>query len=56
MLGPRQLAGRAGRVYRSAVVRRKSGPWKDPHHQGRALIECLELLHPGPSAPASGPI
>ena len=22
----------------------KSGAWKDPYHQGRALIECLELL------------
>jgi cellobiose epimerase len=24
----------------------KSGEWKDPYHQGRALIECLELLRP----------
>jgi mannose/cellobiose epimerase-like protein (N-acyl-D-glucosamine 2-epimerase family) len=22
----------------------KSGPWKGPYHQGRALLECLELL------------
>jgi mannobiose 2-epimerase len=22
----------------------KSGQWKDPYHQGRALIDCLELL------------
>jgi cellobiose epimerase len=24
----------------------KSGEWKDPYHQGRALVECLELLRP----------
>lgn len=22
----------------------KGGPWRDPYHQGRALMECLELL------------
>ena len=22
----------------------KSGPWKDPYHQGRAVLDCLELL------------
>ena len=22
----------------------KSDEWKDPYHQGRALLECLELL------------
>jgi mannobiose 2-epimerase len=22
----------------------KSGPWKDPYHQGRAILTCLELL------------
>jgi cellobiose epimerase len=31
--------GRFGRVSGD-----KSGAWKDPYHQGRALIECLELL------------
>ena len=34
----------------------KSGMWKDPYHQGRALVECLELLRPAPSAPSSTPI
>jgi mannose/cellobiose epimerase-like protein (N-acyl-D-glucosamine 2-epimerase family) len=24
----------------------KSGEWKDPYHQGRALLECLETLRP----------
>ena len=24
----------------------KSGEWKDPYHQGRALVECLELRSP----------
>ena len=113
MVGPRQLGGRAGRAYRSAVVRRttaeprspvhgdavvagdaryggcylrtldwivdaqadwavgdwhqhvdhrgrpsgvKSGMWKDPYHQGRGLIECLELLRPAPFASPSRPI
>jgi mannobiose 2-epimerase len=31
----------------------KSGEWKDPYHQGRALIECLELLRPSAPAPTS---
>jgi len=22
----------------------KSGPWKSPYHNGRAIIECLEML------------
>lgn len=43
MIGPRQLAGRA--------TGDTSGEWKDPYHQGRALVECLELLRPDPSAP-----
>ncbi len=34
----------------------KSGMWKDPYHQGRALVECLELLRPAPSAHSSRPI
>ena len=24
----------------------KSGEWKDPYHQGRALLDCLELVRP----------
>jgi mannobiose 2-epimerase len=35
----------------------KGGKWKDPYHQGRALMECIERLrhlgeHAAPSAPA----
>ena len=25
----------------------KSGAWKDPYHQGRAVLECIEQLTPG---------
>jgi mannose/cellobiose epimerase-like protein (N-acyl-D-glucosamine 2-epimerase family) len=26
----------------------KAGPWKDPYHQARALIACIEALGSGP--------
>jgi mannobiose 2-epimerase len=26
----------------------KAGPWKSPYHNGRAMIECLQILNPSP--------
>jgi mannobiose 2-epimerase len=25
----------------------KAGPWKSPYHNGRAMLQCLDLLPPG---------